>query len=353
MPDFTQYTREDFLADESFTNYLLQKNAANVTFWQAWIRDNPQCRAEINEARLLFFLIKEAHAAAPDFKTEAAVDRQYAKLQSLLHEKASEKSNKLFQMPMRNGNGGTSRFRRLAWKAAGVAAVFLLALSLWRLFGAASNNRFETSFVPFAKTDSVAKNIILPDGSEVQLNTFSSLALEEKFNVENRAVLLTGSAFFHVHKDEAKPFDVTTGSVKTRALGTSFYIYNLHPEALSVSLLEGRVRVEGTGNYVELSPGEKAVANAGQRIFKDSVATARLSLFSAGSIHFEKADLQEIETVLEEYFNRDVVVKGTVPELNFTGSFDTKKIETILDALQFTYNLKYSLQGQTVTISFD
>ena len=352
MPNYTEYSREDLVADESFTNYLLQKNAEDVNFWQHWINANPQCSHEVAKARQLFFMIRQAEALGTEETRQAEIDTQYAALQALLRGTAPEKTGKLFQMPI-GKQSANLRSKNSAWKIAGVAAVFLIVASVWNYFGAASNNRFQNAFVSFATTGSIARTITLPDGSEVRLNVFSSIAIAKDFNAKKRNVLLTGSALFHVHKNHAKPFEVITGAVKTTALGTSFYISNQHPQTLSVSLLEGKVRVEGPQNFVELMPGEKAVANAGAPIVKNTFVKTGLAALSTGKITFDKANLEEIKTALEEVFNVAVLIKGVPPEIGFTGSFDTKNIEAILEALQFTYNLKYSVQAQKVIITFN
>ncbi len=239
----------------------------------------------------------------------------------------------------------------MAWRAAAVAAVFLTAFFLWNYLTPAVTAK--TEFIAFAKTDSATKEITLPDGSLVQLNSNSSVEISKDFNHSKREVMLTGSAFFKVFKDHSKPFTVSAGNIKTTALGTAFYIYNLRPQSISVSLLEGKVKVEGNKNYVELLPGEKAVYSSDEHIYKDSFSTRQLQSFTAGKIQFEHANLREIKTILAEYFNKEIVIEGDAPKVNFTGNFESKRIETILEALQFTYNINYKSEGQKVIISFN
>ncbi|MDQ2718311.1 MAG: FecR family protein [Bacteroidota bacterium] len=352
MPDFTKFSKEDFLAEESFTNYLLQKNANDIQFWESWIKENPKCDHEIKEARLLFFLIRDQKYASDNSKINVELDNQYSKFQSLLQENNSQNDDDIILLPKEKNISGKSIFMKMIWLAAGVAAVLLITVSVWKYFGEVNNAPSKDQFELFAKTDSSAKEITLPDGSVVQLNNYSSVEIAKDYNNKKREVLLTGSAFFKVYKNHSKPFIVSGGSIKTTALGTAFYIYNLHPQTISVSLLEGMVKVEGDKNSVQLLPGEKAVYS-GEKLVKDSFSVEQLQNFTKGKIQFEHAGLREIKTILEEYFNREVVIEGNAPNINFTGNFDSKKIETILAALQFTYNIKYKSEGQKVTISFN
>ncbi|MEO9023311.1 MAG: FecR domain-containing protein [Ginsengibacter sp.] len=353
MPDYTQYKREDFLADESFANYLLQKNEKDIHFWESWIRDNPQYNHEIEQARLLFFMVRDQRDTNTSPSNLDEINKAYSLLRPFLHEKNQDPEYDSVSLSQSQNNSRKPLIRRILWQAASVAAVIIITVSLWNYYSSSANESTATELVLFAKTDNLSRELILPDGSQIQLNTFSSIKISKDFNHKKREVSLTGSAFFKVHKDHSKPFIVTSGNIKTTALGTAFYIYNLNPKTVSVSLLEGKVRVQGTKNYVELLPGEKAISDSGERVLKNSFNKNQLLDFTKGNIEFDHAGLGEIKTVIEEYFNREVVIEGNAPELNFTGNFDPKKLETILDALQFTYNIKYSLEKQKVTISFN
>ncbi len=351
MPDYTQYNREDFLAEESFTNYLLQNNKEDVQFWKNWINENPQRNNEIKEAGLLFFLIKDQKTFSTKSAGAEDIEKQYSRFKLLLNDNRSAVGDEATIFPKEKKIAGKSLFRRIIWQAASVAAVLIIGFSAWFYFDSTKNGD-KIEFILFAKTNDAIKEVALPDGSLIQLNNYSSLEISKTYNSNKREVLLKGSAFFKVYKDHAKPFIVTTGNITTTALGTAFYIFNLNPGSISVSLLEGKVRVEGDKNYVELLPGEKAFYNSGASIFKDTFNRNQLIGFTNGKIQFEHANLREIKTILAEYFNKEILIEGNAPKINFTGDFDSKKIETILEALQFTYNITYKSEGQKVIISF-
>ena len=67
-------------------------------------------------------------------------------------------------------------------------------------------------------------NITLADGTNVRLNSESTLIFPEKFDKDSREVKLIGEAFFQVTEDPSKPFIITSGDLRTRVLGTSFNI---------------------------------------------------------------------------------------------------------------------------------
>ena len=350
MTNFTKFKSEDFLANESFTNYLLKKNDVDIKFWEDWINENPLSEYELKKAKQLFHAIKNddgIFSVANPSREE--IENEYAKIKLLLNGQNSAPEAKVITLTK---NAGRFGFNKMVRKIAAIAAVLVISFSLWYFFHPANSTK-KTEFIALAKTHGTHQQITLPDGTELQLNNNSSVEISKDYNREKREVLLKGSAFFKVHKDQSKPFIVTTGDVRTTALGTAFYIYNLHPKSMSVSLLEGKVRVEGNENYVELLPGEKAFINENHRIYKDAFNKEQLLSFTNGKIRFEHANLQEIKTILQEYFNKEVLIQGDAPKVNFTGSFDSKKLETILEALQFTYNLTYKSDGEELTINFN
>ena len=47
---FENYNLEDFIADESFINYLFRADECDRIFWEEWIIDNPAKRSIVKEA---------------------------------------------------------------------------------------------------------------------------------------------------------------------------------------------------------------------------------------------------------------------------------------------------------------
>ena len=350
MTDFKKYKPEDFLTNKSFENYLLQNNKSDILFWQKWIKENPECKKTADEASLLYFLIRDQKEG---LQNSDSIEKEYAQLQFLIKNSSPEKGATVIPFIKEKTGKSKNYSLKFVWKAAAVAAIFLTAISFWMYKDSSNNSPVQQEFVAFAKTEKQAENITLPDGSEVVLNNNSSLDISKEFNKAKREVNLTGSAFFKVHKDHSKPFIVTSGNLRTTAVGTSFYIYNLHAQSPSVSLLEGKVRIEGNKNSIYLLPGEKALLDNNDMVLKSSFNKEQLQNFTNGRITFEHADIKEIKDVFEEYFNMDVDLNGNVPLLNFTGNFDSKNIQLILESLQFTYNLKYKITGQKLILSFN
>ena len=89
-----------------------------------------------------------------------------------------------------------------------------------------------------------ARNMTLPDGSVVRLNTDTAVAIHFT-SAERRVILTHGEAYFTVAKNPARPFIVAAGHVAVRAVGTAF---NVRMDSADVEVLvtEGAVRVAST-----------------------------------------------------------------------------------------------------------
>ena len=66
------------------------------------------------------------------------------------------------------------------------------------------------------------KQVKLPDGTKVWLNSGSLLVYDKHFRGKRRLLFLNGEARFQVAKDPAKPFLVKTAHMTVKALGTVF-----------------------------------------------------------------------------------------------------------------------------------
>jgi transmembrane sensor len=340
MPDYKNYTAEDYLADESFINYLLLRNEADVAVWKSRQEAGQVNQEAFTQATSLFFILREQHNAVRVNKEE-----ELAKLQQLVRSEGQP-------APVIAINRRRQPLLRYLWPAA--AAVLIIAAATWFFFPASGSHTPVKDFVAFAATQTDIRHVTLPDGSEVILNGNSSISLAPGFNQSKREVLLNGTAFFQVAKDPNKPFTVISGEVNTTALGTSFYIHQSSNTApTTVSLLTGKVRVDVKGrSSVHLVPYEKAIYQQEQQLVKSTFDNDALVNWTRGNIIFKKASWEQVKSIIEEYFDKELVIPGNTKDISFTGEFKADQLESILSSLKFTYDLKYTIQNQTVNIAF-
>ena len=64
--------------------------------------------------------------------------------------------------------------------------------------------------------------VVLPDGSEVVINSGSKLIYPDRFGPDRRQVFLAGEGYATIAKDPGRPFVMSAGEVDVRVLGTKF-----------------------------------------------------------------------------------------------------------------------------------
>ena len=215
--------------------------------------------------------------------------------------------------------------RRLAMLAVRYAAVLVIgALAAWWWLR-------PTEPRVLIEPDSIAQtltvpagqraHITLPDGSRVWVNAGSRLSYPSMFGNERR-VRIEGEALFDVAKG-GKPFIVSAGNMEIRALGTQFNVYGYAGEPLTVSLIEGRVKVydpNAVSKSVTLKAGESAIERDGELMVEtngDNILT-----WCDGVYSFNNAPMEAILHKLELYYDVHFIVSDEeLLHTEFTGKF--------------------------------
>ena len=190
----------------------------------------------------------------------------------------------------------------------------------------------------------------LPDGSNVWLNASSSLKYPTAFTGNERIVSITGEGYFEVAKNAKKPFKVVMqdSSVIT-VLGTDFNV-NAYGNEKKVTLVEGSVRVSKAGQDVKLLPGMQ-VKVSGDKPGKPAKADiAAITAWTKGLFIFKDADIKEIMTELEQWYQIKTVYKGNVYH-QFNAVFSrTENLSQLLKLLELNGNVHFKTENNIVYV---
>ena len=200
----------------------------------------------------------------------------------------------------------------------------------------------------------------LSDGTIVYVNSGSVLRYPTSFAAgNNRQVKLKGEAFFKVAEDKEHPFIVNSGSVNVRVLGTEFNVsaYNEDLETSTV-LVSGSVQlydslsVDKQQTNVQLVPGEKGTWSKEQHSFKtDRVDTSLYTSWVQGKLIFRDMPFKQIRKQLERRYNVTIVNTDTALDNNtFSANFEEESIEEILEILDRTYGIEYTIKENQIII---
>ncbi|VAW18279.1 Putative anti-sigma factor [hydrothermal vent metagenome] len=200
---------------------------------------------------------------------------------------------------------------------------------------------------------------VLADGTEVWLNSGTSIKYSNRFNKKYRDIYLDGEAYFKVKRNQSKPFRVQANTIKVRVHGTSFNVAAYKDLNTIETILEkGSVEIilnRRTRQTIFLKPGERAVYDIQkQRVNIDKVDVQLHTAWRKGKFLFKDADLFMIFKELERIYDVSIQLEDpSIGSIRMRGMFEYN--HNIVDALckiEKTTNLKYQIQGRVVHIRY-
>lgn len=199
----------------------------------------------------------------------------------------------------------------------------------------------------------IVTKTLLPDGSEVWLNSLSSLTYPNRFTNEERTVQLSGEGYFKVISDKKHRFNVETPKkIVVSAYGTEFNV-NAYENEMNheVTLTNGNVEVaskNGLFTKKTLMVDEKAILNSlTGNIHIVKADTYVETAWKDGKIVFRREKLDKIAEKLSRKFMVDIIIEGEkIKEYEYTATFTDETLEDILDLLKRSSPITYLISKQ-------
>lgn len=240
----------------------------------------------------------------------------------------------------------TKRRLKLYAYAMRIAAVLVIglvtAVSWLYLRELPAPERYQTVSVPYGARTQIA----LPDGSEVWLNSGSTLVYSSAFSSE-RSVKLKGEGFFEVVKGKL-PFKVSTANGEIQVLGTSFNVQAYTGDNFTVTLEKGTVRLTDAHHEQEhvLSPGEQITQENGKFV-KRKVSTAMFTSWKDGLLIFDRELFPAMMERLERWYNVEIEYSATdFKGLWFTGTIGGETLTEVMDMVCKAAPVSYHFDNQ-------
>ncbi|SCD21283.1 Periplasmic ferric-dicitrate binding protein FerR [Proteiniphilum saccharofermentans] len=196
--------------------------------------------------------------------------------------------------------------------------------------------------------------LVLDDGTNVWLNSKSTLVFPSRFTGTERVVQLSGEGYFDVAHDSGRPFKVETQQYSIEVLGTEFNVRAYEGSQLfETSLLKGSVIVRSvqTSEDLYLKPNERAIGKDSKlnitSFNKDEF------LWREGILFIDDKSIYEILPVLEQYFDTKFIIEENSVEKHkkYTGKFRIQDgVEHILNVLQIQNKFSYKMYQEDKTI---
>ena len=188
------------------------------------------------------------------------------------------------------------------------------------------------------------KEILLPDGTEVQLDANTTLQYNKDTWKKHRQIQLEGNAYFKVKKGAT--FTVNTKNGQVVVLGTKFSVSTML-DYLAVQCFEGKVQVL-TDNHFVLKP-QQMVQIIGNRIAKQKNNNDKPQWLK-GTSRFKATPLKYVIKTIENQYNVHFVNKGIDESMLFTGSFTHHNLPLTLRVVFEASNIKLRQKGKNTYV---
>ena len=269
-------------------------------------------------------------------KTEESLKKEYREEAYALLKKIGKKKRK--------------SLKPLLAAAGSIAAAIAVIFSLFRLYEDVS--RQDIYYECIETTYGERKDITLPDGSMVILNSCSRLRYPTKFTQQTREVRLQGEAFFDVAKDPDRQFVVSAGQFCVKVLGTAFNIksYDMD-EITSVKVDRGKVQIEMPEATMRLSAQERVEVNSLRGTIKKHQDLYETAGWRKGCLYFDATPIQDVARELEREYNCSIVFQeGQEFDNLISGEHDNQSLESVLQSLEYISGIKYKKNNRHILL---
>lgn len=209
------------------------------------------------------------------------------------------------------------------WKIAAVIIPFLLLTSALTFIANRTGILSKTQYAEIVVPCGERMQVILQDGTTVELNSATKLRYPKRFGLFSRKVELSGEAYFNVAKESQRPFTVQTNHLNIEVTGTQFNV-KAYPDdnRIFVSLDEGGVLLkDAVNNQYPLVPGEIAIYDwqSGKCGISRLDDPDNIKSWRTNSLNFYRIPLRDIIKVMErQYDTRFIVNDSTLLDSKYT-----------------------------------
>lgn len=241
-------------------------------------------------------------------------------------------------------------YQKFSRVAAVLIPLFLLTGGLFYYFTS------DNEMIEISAAYGEQKHLLLPDSSEIWLNSGSIIRYPEMFAKDKRLVTLNGEAYFSVKKETAKPFIVETSRLSVKVLGTKFNV-RAYPndEDITATLTSGKVEVSVQSQSPQiLKPNERLTYDKNtSSVHISTVNTADTDSWIVGKLTFTNATAGEIFRTLERRYNITMDNMTSIPaSKRYTVKFlKDENLDEILNILKDIIGFNYRQHENKIVLT--
>jgi ferric-dicitrate binding protein FerR (iron transport regulator) len=229
-----------------------------------------------------------------------------------------------------------------------VAAILFVGFLLNQVIHSYLKNDSEkTQWYTVSAAEGQKSKIVLADGTEVWLNSESTLRIPVSESPTSRKVELTGEAYFKVTKNPKIPFIVKTKAYNVEVYGTEFNVMAYDDfNRTETTLVNGIVKICRQNNELLMKPGQTMVFANNQFKMKSGKVEQAVS-WKDEKFYFDAIPFSELVMRLERWYNVEIVISDTnLKSRLYSGVFKNEEtIWQVLDVVEKTSPIHYERSG--------
>ena len=244
-----------------------------------------------------------------------------------------------------------SNLRKTRFGILRYAAVLLVMIGIGGgVYFARNFVRSESHHIVYSTNSGERKHVMLPDGSNVWLNSNSHISYKESILAAKRKVQMLGEVFFEVAVNKEKTFVVECGPIKITVVGTHFNVtaYPLENKIIT-TLTEGRILLNTESHRpIALMIGQQAVFEKNEKLLTihSKIPTERILSWKDNKLVFRNESLQSVFESLGHWYGVSFLLT-----LHYTATITDESLNEILTLLSHTIDITYHIDSGKVIIN--
>ena len=344
------YQVEDFVTDESFSNYHFCLNTADQLFWESWVLKHLDKITMVEEAKnILNMLSLTLHRN--EYKEEFKHIRDATNIEAAPDTRSIAPIFRLL-------NWDKPRSRRKRKIRITSVFVALLVLIVGGYFFKQRLGENANTLTIKHNSNNKEQVFTLQDGTVITLAANSSLKYPLKFKGKERKVYLQGEARFQVTKDKDHPFKVYQDNIIATVLGTVFNIKKQPGDSvISVELITGKLQVEAFSTpgslpqQIILEPNQRAVYVFDKKIlFKEVWKQNTDEDLINNRLVFKQSSFEEVATRMKAIYGITLINQSNKRSWRFTGEFSNTTAKAVMENICLIKKLNLEVRGDTFLI---
>lgn len=304
-------------------------------------------RASVKEKKEILYCIKSSKEGLEDFQRQK---EQWKKGDDKLISLATWKAWKRIEKEINSGHKQHNK-----WMFVAAASILLFIFASTGLY---FSSHSQQNFFAIQTKAGQLTTVVLPDSTEVDINSSSKITYRSRCFGLKRQVVLNGEAYFHVNSKPFSDFDVLCNDIRVNVTGTRFNVNGYENEDVKVVLEEGSVDFTIINENIKKSmlPGDMIIySSANNKIIRKKVETENYTSWKDGVLYFKNNKLPNLLKSIERRYDVKFgeITDPVLKDITMTFTLRNESIESVMSLISTALPVKITTNNEIINIQLD